>query len=179
MTPMPSLRAAALRLGALFGMLLLAGCGFHLRGDNPYAAALAHTTVHLQAGAAPIVHAALLQAFDTFSVPQAEQPSEADLIVNLNRENFVSRVVSFDPTTGKAREFELIYQVVVSATDHAGAEVLTEEALEFQRDYTFDDAAVLGAFAQEQTLRAEIARDAADTVLRRLLSVAMPAVRPR
>lgn len=160
-------------------VLLLAGCGFHLRGDNPYAAALAHTKLHVVAGGAPAVHAELMRALDTFTVPLAEQPSEADLIVNLGQENFASRVVSFDPTTGKAREFEIIYQVVVSATDRAGAPVLVEEALEFRRDYTFDDAAVLGAFAQEQTLRIEVTRDAADTVLRRLMSVGMPASEAR
>ena len=171
-------QASIWMLALLIGLPMLGGCGFHLRGDNPYAAALARTSVHLQSDGAPIVRAALVQALDSFSVPLAEQPSEADLVVNLKQENLVSRVVSFDPRTGKAREFELIYHVVVSATDHAGAKVLTEESLEFQRDYTFDDAAVLGAFAQEQALRAEIARDAADTVLRRLLSVGTP-TRPR
>jgi LPS-assembly lipoprotein len=160
-------------------VLSLAGCGFHLRGDNPYAAALARTRVHLQTGGAPVVQGALMNALDGFSVPLAAQPSEADLVLNLQQENIASRVVSFDPRTGKAREFEIVYRVVVSATDPAGAPVLVEEALEFQRDYTFDDAAVLGAFAQEQAIRAEIARDAADTILRRLMSVGQPAPQPR
>jgi LPS-assembly lipoprotein len=163
-----------LGLALALGVLTLTGCGFHLRGASPNAAALARTTVHLQAGGAPFLAGAMGQALDNFSVPLVAQPSAADLILTLNNEDFASRVVSFDPETGKVREFELVYQVMVSATDRNGATVLAEEPLNFQRDYTFDDNAVLGAFSQDQTLRLEIARDAADAILRRLISVGVP-----
>jgi len=159
-------------------VLALAGCGFHLRGSSPNAAALARTSVHLQAGAAPFVASAMAQALNNFSVPLVGQPSAADLVLTLSGEDFASRVVSFDPETGKVREYELVYQVLVSATDRNGATVLAEEPLNFQRDYTFDDNAVLGAFSQDQTLRLEIARDAADAILRRLISVGVPSATP-
>jgi len=164
------------RLALALVVLTLAGCGFHLRGATPNAAALAKTRVHLQSGAAPFLQPAMLQALDNFSVPLVAQPSAADLVLTLREENFASRVVSFDPETGKVREFEIVYQVLVSATDRKGATVLDEEPLSFQRDYTFDDAAVLGTFLQDQTLRQEIARDAAESVLRRVLSVGVTSV---
>jgi LPS-assembly lipoprotein len=159
-------------------VLLVAGCGWHLRGQGPDAGVLAALVLNLQAGSAPIIGAELRQVLARYSGRTTETPSEADVILNLRDERIESRVVSFDPETGKVREYELIYALTVSAEDAQGNTVLTAEELNFERDYTFDDTAVLGAFQQDQTLRQEIARDAAESVLRRLQSVRLPTQTP-
>jgi outer membrane lipopolysaccharide assembly protein LptE/RlpB len=49
-----------------------------------------------------------------------------------------------------------------------GVELLLDEEIRLVRDYTFDEDAVLGKFAEEDVLRKELSREAAEEISRRL-----------
>jgi LPS-assembly lipoprotein len=148
--------------------LSLSACGFHMRGSS--VDSLGASSIYIQAGNAVEIAAQLRSRLVLDEVTIADAPSKADLVITLNSEQFDRRVLSVDANTGKVREFELGYEVTLSAT-HQGREILATQKLELLRDFTFDETAVLGTFQEEAVLRRELAEDAADMALRRIQAV--------
>ena len=70
--------------------------------------------------------------------------------------------------TGKEREFELVYQVAFEVTGASGEELLAKQTVTLLRDYVFDPNAVLGKNREESVLHAEMRRDAAARIVRRI-----------
>ncbi len=148
--------------------LCLNACGFHLRGSS--VESLGASSIFIEPGNAAEITAQLRARLLLDDITLATSPGQADLVISLNGEQFDRRVLSVDANTGKVREFELGYQVTLSAS-RQGKEILAAEKIELLRDFTFDETAVLGTFQEEAVLRQEIAEDAADSALRRIQAV--------
>ena len=147
-------------------LMALAGCGWHLRGMSKVG--LEYHSIYVQSQGAPGAAAELAAQLRNNGVNVTADPHAAEAVIVVSNEKFDRRVLSVDTTTGKAREFELGYQVTASAHDTAGKTILQPETVTMSRDYSFDEGAVLGTYQQEQTLQVELRRDAADQILRRL-----------
>ena len=145
---------------------LLSSCGFHLRGVSTLpdgarslylsapAALRDELSVHLSDGGATFVDAA-----DT-----------AEVTLRIVKEDFDRRTLSVDPDTGKEREFELTYAVTFEARRQDGSALLKRQTVTLLRDYIFDSDQVLGKSREQNTLRSEMRRDAAQQILTRLNS---------
>jgi len=151
--------------GLAAAALLLAGCGFHLRG----AAVLPKGVdrIHVQAANPDLTDelTLFLQDGGAKVLPSAKG---ADAVLAVNDERFDRRVLTVDPKTGKAREYQLSYSLNFALRGKNGTMLVAPQQVKLDRDYVFDADQVLGSSAQESTLRTEMRRDAVQQILRRL-----------
>ena len=154
------IRFAAIVLVALAAT----GCGYQLRG----AVALPPGLDAIHVAGPSEIGGALIEVLDGSGVQVQSTGDTAQAVVRLTDERFSRRVLSVDPDSGKAREFELVYQVTFRVTNSSGEVVVPGEALSLLRSYVFDPTALLGKNREERTLHAEMRRDAARQVVRRI-----------
>ena len=140
------------------------GCGYQLRGT--VSVPPAPDGIHV--AGPPEIRAALTRVLDSGGVQVRPDRDPAGAVLRLSRERFGRRVLSVDPNTGKEREFELAYRVAFDLTGADGEELLPGQTVSLVRDYVFDPDAVLGKSHEEETLRAEMRREAASRIVRRI-----------
>ncbi len=157
--------------------LALCGCGFHLRGTVP--ADLQFSRVYVRAHSARRVAAELTRQLQYNRVVVAPDAASADVVVDLRNERFDERVLSVDPRTGKAREYQIAYRVNLAVRHTDRRPLIKSQTVDLLRDFTFDETAALGKFEEQQLLREDMIEDAAETVLRRLESVRARRAGPR
>lgn len=148
----------------LAATLLLAGCGFQLRGalELPDNIQTLHVTAPSQ------LRNDILTLLESGGVGVSASSAEADASITVTSERFSRRVLSVDPTTGKEREFELAYTLTFGVTRSNGIAVIEDGAVNLLRDYVFDPEAVIGTSREEELLRDEMRRDAARQLMRRV-----------
>ncbi len=157
------------RRALLFAALVVPACGFHLRGTVP--ADLQFSRVYVKAHGARRVAAELKRQLGYNRVVVAPDAASADVVVDLRDERFDERVLSVDPRTGKAREYQIAYRVNLAVRHTDKRPLIKSQTVDLLRDFTFDETAALGKFEEQQVLREDMIEDAAETVLRRLESV--------
>ena len=154
-------------------LLLLAvamtACGFQLRGSN--LAALKNSRVYIKSGGTDELALQVRRKLEFSDVPVIEDAAEADYIIELSHESFKRSVLSVSAETGKVEEYEITYKTLLTINGPNGQVLLKTEPITAQRDYTFDEDSVLGKFDEENKLREELTRHAADMVLRRFQAV--------
>jgi LPS-assembly lipoprotein len=156
--------ATAMRLLIVLFAGLLAGCGFELRGadvlppdlKNLYLVANIDVTIDFEN---------FLETSDTRIVSSREQ---ADVILTVVNPRYDRRVLSVDPTTGKEREYEIVYTVDVSAVGKQGRVFIPTQSVSLVRDFIYDPEAIIGTSREEAVLYVEMRRDAAQQILYRL-----------
>lgn len=157
-------------LALVLFLATLSGCGFHLRGDRALGARVG--TLYLETPGAAEVGQELRRQLAINSIRIVDERAAAKLAVTVAREQFATRVVSIDPESGKAREYELGFRAELSVAHPDGRRVIADEPIDLLRDYTFDETAVLGKSSEETLVRRQLIEDAADTILRRVEAVA-------
>ena len=153
------------RIAVLALAASLAGCGFHLRGQEEQGvAARALPVTYVQGGNPQTGLTDELRRSGSHIVQDRQQ---AKLVLTIFADGFERRLLSVG-ATGKAREFELYYNVNFDVHDQAGKALLPKTDISLVRDYRFDETQVLGKDAEEAVLRQDLVRDAAQQILRRL-----------
>lgn len=146
---------------------LLSGCGFQLRGNIDLDPGLKR--MHLQGVSAfSPLGINLRQSLKSSGVEVVDKATQADSILRISDIVFDRRLLSVSSLSGKVTEYELRYSIVVTLLDRKGKELLTPLRLQQLRDYTYDEANVLGKGDEETRLRVEMERDLVRQVLRRL-----------
>lgn len=156
--------------------LALNGCGWRLRGSLNVDVNIPPIYVEFQ-NASPELRRELVQTLETSKVPVVKQPSEAELVLVIHAENRGRRVLSVN-SAGKVSDYELQYELVFSVRDSAGAEVIAKDTITQQRDYSFDDTAVLAKGEEERKLFDFMRRMTIQSLMRRLHSLNKPKVAP-
>jgi LPS-assembly lipoprotein len=164
------------RSALLLALLCVSACGFHLRGTVP--ADLQFSRVYVRNHGARRVSAELTRQLGYNRVVVAPDAASADVVVELRNERFDERVLSVDPRTGKAREYQIAYRVDLAARHTDRRPLIKAQTVDLLRDFTFDESAALGKFEEQQVLREDMIQDAAETVLRRLESIRMRPAKP-
>lgn len=158
------------RFVLMVGLILaLSACGFHLRGSRPMK--LQATKIFMEVRGARQIAAEVKRQLEINEVPVVTRQKDAEAILSLSNEQFDRRVLSVDPRTGKWREFELSYEVDLAISKPDGEDLVKRDTLQISRDHSFDETAVVSKFEEEQQLREEMMRDAAETILRRLETI--------
>ena len=143
---------------------LVGACGFHPRGSTSLPADA--RALYLEAPAALRYELSIYLADG--GAEFVETTDAADLVLKIIREGFDRRTLSVNPDTGKEREFELTYTVTFLARRLDGSVLLKRQKVTLLRDYVFDADQVLGKSREQNTLRTEMRRDAAQQILTRL-----------
>jgi LPS-assembly lipoprotein len=160
-------RAAACVL-AVSAALLLSACGFHLQGHTALPAVVKTPYLEAQDRQSTFVQS-LRQALRSNGAQLATARDQSSAVVQVIKENYKKRVLSVS-ATNQPNEYEITYTITfaVSAGDK---ELLPQEDISVTRTYSFDERLLLAKGHEEDLLRADMSRDLADRVMRRLASL--------
>jgi len=154
----------------LLTVLLLAGCGFHLRGSADLPAAMSVTYIK---GIRPFGTLA-----DDFSaalrlrgvtVTDVEQSATAVLQIT---QNSTEKVVLSVDTNGNVLEYEIRQNVRFAVAAADGLPVVEEQSVALSRDYIFSSTDVLGKQREEQVVRATLQESLVNLAMLRIAAAA-------
>jgi LPS-assembly lipoprotein len=146
--------------------LLLAGCGFHLRGQLDLPRPLEAAYISGVPRSSPLAQEV------AFIVTGAggrvvDDPAAASGRLAILGEDYDRRVLSVD-SSGKVSEYELRYAIRYALHGPDGAVIVPEQSVSGTRSYRFDPVNVLGTGEEEAVLREELRRQTVTQMLRRL-----------
>jgi len=151
---------------------LLAGCGFHLRGQ----AQLPFETLYIPGGN-PLVVELKRNVAAASKTRLVSSSSDAQAVLGFTQELREKVILSFN-AAGRVSEYQLRYRVGFRVTDPKGAQVYlpTSEIL-LTRDVSYSDAQVLAKETEEALLYRDMQSDMVQQIMRRLVA-AKPASAP-
>jgi LPS-assembly lipoprotein len=158
-----------MRLAAALLCLLLAACGFQLRGtaDVPFQTIF----VPAVAGGIGLELKRNIQAGTRAKV--VDEAKQAEAILDILQETREKEILSLTGT-GRVREFQLRYRVGFRVHDGKGRDFVPSNVVTLVRDITFNDTDVLAKESEEQLLYRDMQSDMVQQILRRL-AAAKPA----
>jgi LPS-assembly lipoprotein len=152
--------------------LVLAGCGFQLRGtaDVPF------QTIHVAGATGGIALDLKRQIQAGTNAKVLDDPRAADAILLFTQELRDKEILSLTGT-GRVREFRLNYRVGFRLHDGKGGDYLPQSTLVLSRDVTFNDSEVLAKEAEEALLFRDMQTDMVQQIMRRLAASKKPVAR--
>jgi len=144
--------------------LLLAACGFHLRGD----ANMPFSTLYIDAvnpGSALVVE--LRSNLEANHVKLVNSAQQADMVLNIAMDLPEKQILTLG-SSGRVSEFQLRYRVSLRGYDSQQREWLPADELLLSRDYTYDDTQILAKQAEETMLYQSMRSDMVQQIMRRL-----------
>ena len=151
-------------LAALLCTLILAGCGFQLRGS----ATLPFETLYVQAPVGSQFGTQLrrlVTAGSNTRIVDTAQGADATLVLvnELREKNILSLSGG-----GRVREYQLRYRMSYRLLDKNAVEILPVSEITLVRDFSFNDSEALSKEAEEALLFRDMQSDAVQQLLRRL-----------
>jgi LPS-assembly lipoprotein len=149
-------------------MLLLAGCGFQLKGAVELPADVKSVYVATNDELSPF-SVELRRALAASGATEAASAAAADAVVRVAQDRTGRRVLSVN-SRNTPQEYQ-VYYVLGYSVDHGGTQAVPPQEIELSRSYSFSESDLLAKDREETILREAIARDLADLVVRRLASL--------
>ena len=157
-------------LAALLSSLLLAGCGFQLRGT----AALPFDTLYMPPTTSPGVALDLKRNIQSGTrTTVIDDPKRAEALLEFTQEVREKHILSIS-ATGRVREFQLRYRVGFRVHDGKGGDFIPPSTLQLTRDVTFNDSDVLAKETEELQMYRDMQFDMVQQILRRLSAAQRP-----
>lgn len=151
-------------LTALLCTLLLAGCGFQLRG----AATLPFETLYVQAPASSQFAVQLRRVVAAGGGTRiVDNPKDAAATLVLVTELREKSILSLSGG-GRVSEFQLRYRMSYRLIDKNAVEIVPVTEVVLTRDFSFNDTATLSKEAEEALLFRDMQSDAVQQLVRRL-----------
>jgi LPS-assembly lipoprotein len=145
-------------------VLLLAACGFQLRGTAP----LPFDSMYVQAATASQFAIQLKRAVRAGkSTRVAERPEEAQVILQVLNEIQEKEILSLTGG-GRVSEYLLRYRVAFRLSDGKNREHIPASEIVLKRDYSFTDEQALSKETEEALLFRDMRNDAVQQLMRRL-----------
>ena len=152
--------------------LLLAACGFHLRGQ----ATLPFDSIYISGSQVFVTQIArTLRAGSQARV--TTNPKDAQVTLQILSE-LHERVILSLSAAGRVAEITLRYRVSYRLTDAKGIEYIPVSEIVLRRDVTYNDSDVLGKEQEEALLFRDMQSDAVQQVVRRLQVAKLEVVKP-
>lgn len=150
---------------------VVAGCGFHVRGD----AALPFKSLAIVGAENTSLLIDLKRSLrGNAKVIVVDLPEQADttlyIIMNQNDKSILTLSGG-----GRVREFQLTQKIVFRVADAKGNEWMPQSEINVRRDFSFNDSQALAKEGEERLLIADMRADAVQQMLRRLAAVKRPA----
>jgi len=151
-------------------MLSTAGCGFKLRGLTELPPAMDRVEL---LGAETfsdigLMLRQLLKVNGATLVGESDNPTIRLLIQDTSRRREVVALGS----TGKAVEFQLIYEVAFSAQTGAGEPLFDRRTVSMRRDYAYSETEIVSRTAAEEQIYVELVQEAAWQIIEQLSAAA-------
>jgi LPS-assembly lipoprotein len=148
--------------------LLPAACGFHLRGNVEYPAAMAVTYIETTDRYTPF-YRGLRATLRESGVQVTDDPTAAGAVLRILHDESGQRVLTMS-ARNTPEEYD-VYYVVRYALQIGGSEAISPQDLVLSRDYTYDETRVLGKDAESEIMRKALADDLVGLVTRQLSAV--------
>jgi LPS-assembly lipoprotein len=154
-------------VAALCLVLLVAACGFQLRGD----ADLPFESVYVQSAGSSQFATELRRVFEgSDSVVLTDAPEHAEVIVNVVAEQQEQKILSIS-ASGSVNEYELLYWVRYRIMDKEMEELVAPGEIRVRRDLTYTDTETLAKESETRLLFRDMRTDAVQQMLRRLSAI--------
>jgi LPS-assembly lipoprotein len=148
----------------LAATLLLAACGFQLRGT----ASLPFNTLYVQATPTSQLAVQVKRAVQSGSNTRiADRAEGAEAVLQILNEFQEKEILSLG-SGGRVREFQLRYRVQFRLTDEKNREHIPASEIVMRRDFSFNDSEALSKEAEEALLYRDMRTDAVQQLVRRL-----------
>jgi LPS-assembly lipoprotein len=148
---------------AALACLLLAACGFQLRGT----ASLPFETIHVPnatTGIALEIKRSIQAGTNARIVDDAKAAAaQLQFLEESRRKDILSPTAA-----GRVSEYRLFYRVRFRVSDGTGGDFLPPVTVQLFRDMTYDDSQVLAKEAEEQLLFRDMQQDMVQQVMRRI-----------
>ncbi|MDD5296931.1 MAG: LPS assembly lipoprotein LptE [Rhodocyclaceae bacterium] len=152
--------------------LVLAGCGFHLRGAGG-GKPLAFKTLYLGVAEQSELGAALRrQILAVGGTALVARPSEAQAVLTVVAEGREKTILSLN-AAGRVREFLLRQRFVFRVHDNQGHDFIPQSEVVVSRDISYSDSELLAKAAEEALLYRDMERDLVQQIMRRLAAAQM------
>src|SRR5574340_7262 len=144
------------KLLAVTALLLLAACGFQLRGVTT----LPFESLYVDGGGNPALAAAIGRAIRTGTQTRlADKPADAQAVLQVQGAAREKRILSLTGG-GRVREYQLLYRVNFRLIDKDNRDLIPSQPIELRRDMSYDDAQVLAKEQEEALLYHDMQSDA-------------------
>ena len=161
------------RLAVVAASLLLAGCGFQLRGS----ATLPFNTLYVEAPNAAQFATQLRRTIGSGSKTRiTNTQTEADATLQILSELREQEIISLSPG-GRVRELQLRYRVQYVVYDKNKAQLLPPGEIVLRRDFSVNDQDPRGQESEQVLLYRDMQADAVQQLLRRLQAAAKAAAK--
>ena len=152
-----------MRATAALLCLVLAACGFQLRGtaDVPF------QTIYVPSGTGGIGLELKRNIQAGTSAKVLDDAKQAEAVLEITQEAREKEILSLTGT-GRVREFQLRYRVGFRVHDGKGREFVPVNTVVLVRDITFNDTDVLAKESEEQLLYRDMQNDMVQQIMRRL-----------
>jgi len=154
-----------MRSSALTVLLLLVGCGFHLKGYHQASPNLDGLFI-VQMDDGGLVRE-IRQQLLVSGVKLAATAEQSKNLLRILQEQFSQRVISVD-ANGKVLEYELLMQASFSVAATGDPEPPTPRRLELTRQLTFSGTDELGRRNEAELMRSDMQTDMASQIIRQL-----------
>jgi len=149
----------------------LASCGFHLRGNVPYA----FDTLFINASpGVPLVVELKRAVSGSGGARVVDTAQSAQAILDITAYGDDKQVLSLSGG-GRVREYTLTKHVAFRVRDTDGRDWLPAADITIRRTYSFNESEALAREAQEVRLLREMQSDAVQQIVRRLQAAKKPA----
>ena len=156
----------------LTATLLLASCGFHLRGQ----ASLPFESLYISGS--PLFANQIARSVRAGSHTRVTtNPKDAQVTLQILSELRERLILSLS-AAGRVREITLRYSVSFRLTDAKGIEYIPASEITLRRDITYSDSDVLGKEQEEALLYRDMQNDAVQQMVRRLEVAKMDLSKP-
>jgi LPS-assembly lipoprotein len=160
------MRTNLLILPLLMLTLLLAACGFHLRGQGGFAFPFQTLFILSPNANAPFI-IDLKRAVQLYNVKLVDSSENAQLTLHIVSETMSKQILSLSDA-GRVREYQLNYRVSLRAYDIKLDEWVPADEIVLQRYLSYDNTQVLAKEMEETLLYQDMRKDAIQQILRRL-----------
>ena len=144
--------------------LLLAACGFQLRG----VASLPFESLYVDGGGDPALAAEISRAIHSGTQTMlTAKADDAQAVLQVQEAAREKRILALSGA-GRVREYELIYRVGFRLTDKQGRDLIAPQPIELRRSLLWDDAQVLAKEQEEALLYRDMQNDMLSQLMRRL-----------
>jgi LPS-assembly lipoprotein len=154
---------------SVLACLLLAACGFQLRGT----ASLPFETIYLPNATSGIALDLKRNIRSGTGTRVLDEAKGAEAQLQFNEETRLKEILSLS-SAGRVSEYRLIYRVGFRVSDAKGGDFLPPSTVTLTREMTYDDAQVLAKEAEEQLLFRDMQLDMVQQIMRRISTAQKP-----
>jgi LPS-assembly lipoprotein len=154
-------------LVVLLGAVLVAGCGFHLRGKVDLAPSLLEPYIR---GPDPDINDLLADALEFSDARPVADESIASSVIDMYFARFARDVRTLD-SRGLATGYVLRYRVEFRVVDADGEVLLPDAVIDMRRNFNYDANEVLQKEDEEEFIREDMQREIVQRMLRMLASI--------